>query len=256
MAKKILVTGMSGLIGGLAGRDLARDYTVSALNRRPVKGVPTTEGDINDFDTIRPAFDDIDMVVHMAAYLGVDEREQIRVNVGGTYNVFEAARDAGVSRIVFGSSGAVQSALEKYEPIKAMVEVRLDDVPEMRPIVTHKDPVRPGEVYGVAKTFGEALGCALAERDGISVLCVRLGRVRPENRPMSSREAAVYLSHRDAAQIVRRCVEAPPEVLFDIFYGVSDNFLRYRDLEHAREVIGYEPEDGGKEWPVADSWRP
>ena len=201
-------------------------------------------------------FNGVDTVVHMAAYLGPDDREQIGVNVTGTYNVFEAAREAGVTRIVFGSSGAVQSALEKDEPIKAMVEARIDDIPDPRPIVTHMDLVRPGQVYGAVKIFGEALGRVWAERYGISALCIRLGRVRPENRPMNPREAAVYLSHRDAAQIVRRCVEAPRELLFDIFYGVSDNFLRYRDLDHSREVIGYTPQDGINAWPLPEGWEP
>ena len=189
MAKRILVTGVSGLIGGLVGRDLARDYDVRALNRRPVEGMVTTEADITDFDAIRPAFTDIDTVVHMAAYLGKDERQQIDVNVTGTYNVFKAARGAGVERIVFASSGAVQSALEKDEPIRAMVEARLQDIPEPRPLVTHMDPVRPGQVYGAVKVFGEALARVWAETHGISVLCIRLGRVRPENRPANAREA-------------------------------------------------------------------
>ena len=54
----ILVTGMSGLIGGLAGRELAsRGYQVSALNRQDVPGYPTTRADITDLDAIRPAFE-------------------------------------------------------------------------------------------------------------------------------------------------------------------------------------------------------
>ena len=53
--KNILVTGMSGLIGGLAGRELARrGYRVSALNRQDVPGFSTTRADITDLDAIRP----------------------------------------------------------------------------------------------------------------------------------------------------------------------------------------------------------
>ena len=69
-------------------------------------------------------------------------------------------------------------------------------------------------------------------------------------RLLARGEAAVYLSHRDAAQIVRRCVEAPDSVSFDIMYGVSDNFTRFRDIEHAKEVVGYAPQDGIKSWPL------
>ena len=64
----------------------------------------------------------------------------------------------------------------------------------------------------------------------------------------------MYLSHRDTAQIVRRCVEADKNVGFDIVFGVSDNFTRFRDLEHAKDVIGYVPADGIREWPLPDDW--
>ena len=90
---------------------------------------------------------------------------------------------------------------------------------------------------------------------GISVLCIRLGRVVQEDRPRDSRHAAVYLSHRDVAQMVERCVEAPDDVRFDIFYAVSDNRARFRDIAHAREVIGYVPQDGIHDWPEAPAKR-
>ncbi|MDA0233151.1 MAG: NAD(P)-dependent oxidoreductase [Chloroflexi bacterium] len=253
--KAVLVTGMSGIIGGVAGRDLAKSYRVSALNRRPVEGFETVTADITDLNAIRPAFEGVDTVVHMAAYLGGDDQQQLEVNVRGTHNVFQAARESGVRRIVFGSSGSTMHAYETEEPFLAMTEARLANIPHPRPLLTHLDPPRPDSLYGAVKLFGEALGRSFAEQHGISVICVRLGRVRAEDRPANAREAAVYLSHRDAAQVVRRCVEAPDSVKFDIVFGVSDNFTRFRDLEHAREVIGYVPEDGIKEWPLPEGWK-
>ncbi len=253
-SRTILITGMSGIIGGLAGRDLAGTYKVRALNRRPVDGIETVTADITELDAIRPAFSGVDTVVHMAAYLGPDDQQQLEVNVHGTHNVFEAAKEAGVRRIVFGSSGSTVHAYETEEPFLAMTEVRLADIPQPHPVLTHLDPPRPDTVYGAAKLFGEALGRSFAEQHGISVICIRLGRVRAEDRPASAREAAVYLSHRDAAQVVRRCVEAPESVMFDIVFGVSNNFTRFRDLEHARQVIGYEPQDGIRQWPLPDGW--
>lgn len=252
--KTVLVTGMSGIIGGIAGRDLARDHDVRALNRRPVEGFETVTADITDLDAIRPAFVDVDTVVHMAAYLGPDDDQQLETNVRGTYNVFEAAREAGVSRIVFGSSGSTMHAYENDEPFLAMTEARLADIPQPNPVLTHLDPPRPDNVYGAVKIFGESLGRSFVEQHGISVICIRLGRVRAEDRPANSREASVYLSHRDAAQVVRRCVEAPDSVMFDVVFGVSDNFTRFRDLEHAKEVVGYEPVDGIRRWPLPDGW--
>ncbi|MCZ6539661.1 MAG: NAD-dependent epimerase/dehydratase family protein, partial [Chloroflexi bacterium] len=126
--KKILVTGMSGLIGGIVGRHLASlGHDIRALNRGPVEGFDTVQADITDYNAIRPAFDGIDTVIHLAAYLGSDDKSQIDVNIAGTYNLFEAGGDAGVKRVIFGSSGAVQRAAEKYEPIKSMIEARVGD---------------------------------------------------------------------------------------------------------------------------------
>jgi nucleoside-diphosphate-sugar epimerase len=243
--KNILVTGMSGLIGGVAGRELARrGYNVSALNRQDVRGFRTTRASITDLNAIRPAFQGIDCVVHMAAYLGPSDALQLSVNIEGTYNVFEAAKEAGVKRFVFGSSGATQMGYEREEPVRSMVEARYEDIPDPPGRVYHDSPARPDRMYGVAKAAGEIMGRYYSETHGISVICIKLGRVTAEDRPDSPRNAAVYLSQRDAAQIVWRCVEAPADVRYGIVYGVSDNRTRFRDLEHTTQLVGYVPEDG------------
>lgn len=242
--QNILVTGMSGLIGGIAGRDLAkRGYNVTALNRSEVEGFKTTRADITDIEAIRPAFEGIDAVVHMAAYLGTCHETQFNVNIKGTYNVYEAAKDAGVKRFVFGSSGATQKQYETEEPYLAMVQARFNDIPDPAPRIDHHSTPRPGDIYGVAKLTGENLGRYYSEIYGISVICIRLGGVNAQDKPVNPRYAAVYLSHRDAAQIVRCCIEAPQNISFDIVYGVSDNRTRFRDLEHTRNLVGYQPQD-------------
>ena len=55
--KKVLVTGMSGLIGSLVRERIEGKYVLSALNRRPVEGIECHQGDIADLDAIRPAFE-------------------------------------------------------------------------------------------------------------------------------------------------------------------------------------------------------
>ncbi len=251
--QRVLVTGMSGLIGGLVGRALARDYEVRALNRRPIEGVDCFQADINDLEAIRPAFEGVHAVAHMAAYLGPDVEGQLATNIRGVYNVFEAAREAGLRRIVFASSGSTVRLYEDDEGIRALTEARWDDVPDPRPVIDHTVPVRPLGVYGAAKVFGEALGRHYAESFGISVLCIRIGRVVEEDRPADAWHASCYVSHRDIVQMVERCVKAPESLKFDIFYAVSDNRGRYRDIEHARDVVGYVPQDGIRDWPPAGS---
>jgi nucleoside-diphosphate-sugar epimerase len=251
MTKKILVTGMSGLIGGLAGRDLATDYDVRALNRRAIEGVDCLQADIADMAAIRPAFDGIDTVVHMAAYLGAELEGHLQANIRGVYNVFEAARQAGVRRVIFGSSGATVNHHEKEEPYVAMTEARWADVPEDVPLIDHTSALRPTGMYGAAKAWGEALGRVYSEEHGLSVICIRLGRVTEEDWPRDARHAAVYLSHRDVTQMIRKCVEAPDEIAYEIVYAVSDNRGRFRDIEHAHKTVGYIPQDGVQDWPSA-----
>jgi len=248
--KRILITGMSGLIGGMVGKSLAKDNYVRALNRSPVEGVDCVQADISNLQAIRTAFSGIDTVIHMAAYLGPEFSGQVSGNLIGAYNVFEAAREAGVKRFIFGSSGATQMQYEVDEPIKSMVEARWDDVPSPRPILTPQDAARPNGIYGATKVWGEALGRYYSDAHGMSVICIRIGRVVKEDWPYDARHAAVYCSHRDIIQMVEKCVLAPDTLRFDIFYAVSNNKGRYRDLDHAREVLDYEPQDGISEWPM------
>ena len=60
---------------------------------------------------------------------------------------------------------------------------------------------------------------------------------------MRVREYSTYLGHRDVVDLIRRCIDAPEGLRYDIFYGVSNNKWGYRDLEHAREVLGFVPQD-------------
>ena len=241
---------MSGLIGGLLRRRLEEmgGYELTALNRRPVEGIDTLQADISDLDAIRPAFEGKDLVVHLAALLLDASWERLRdVNVIGTYNVYEAARQAGVKRVVFASSGAAISAWEKVPPYDAIAAGRYDEVPESWPMVTHES-VRPLALYGATKVWGEALGRHFAETYGLSIICVRIGAVHQDNRPREVRDYAVFLSHRDVVEALVKTMEAPEDVRYDVIFAVSRNRWGYRDLEHAREVVGYEPRDSAEDF--------
>ncbi len=58
---------------------------------------------------------------------------------------------------------------------------------------------------------------------------------------------AAWLSHRDVADMLHRCIEAPADLMYDIFFAVSNNRWNYRDLSHPKEVIGYEPQDSAED---------
>jgi nucleoside-diphosphate-sugar epimerase len=245
MARRtVLVTGMSGLIGGVVRKQLEGAYELRGLNRSPIAGVKIHQADIADLDAIRPAFEGVDTVVHLAAVARGDAPwdEIHRTNVVGTYNVFEAARAAGVKRVIFASSGATVSGYERESPYAEIATGRHDGLTTW-PKLTHESPVRPTGLYGASKVWGEALARHYADGRGLSAICLRIGHVTRDDRPHEPRDFSVWLSQRDIAQMVQRSIEAPAPVRFDIFFVVSDNRWSYRDLEHPREVVGFAPLD-------------
>jgi nucleoside-diphosphate-sugar epimerase len=243
-ALRVLVTGLSGLIGGVLRRALAPRHRLSALNRRPVEGLPGHRADIADLEAIQPAFEGIDVVVHLAALAGGGAPWDAvhRHNVVGTRNVLEAAHRAGVRRVVFASSGATVSAVERDPPYAALVAGRYHEV-ESWEWLTHRSPPRPAGLYGVSKLFGEALGRHYADAHGLSVVCLRIGAVNAADRPQAAREFSVWLSQRDAARAFELAIVAPASLRHEVVFVTSENRWGYRDLAHARHVLGYVPRD-------------
>ena len=240
----VLVTGLSGLIGSALHRHLDQNaYEVRGLNRRAVPGVTCHQADIADLAAIEPAFAGVDVVVHLAAAIGSPPFEAVlRHNVVGTYNVFEASRRAGVRRVIFASSGAVVSGYESEPSFAALVAGRYDEAGSI-PMLTEESPLRPSGLYGASKVWGEALGRHYADAHGLSVICVRIGRVTHGDRPQSTREFTVWCSQRDIARFLVHCIAAAASVRFETFFVTSNNRWGYRDLTHARDVLGWEPLD-------------
>ena len=236
---------MSGLIGGLAGRKFAERYDVSALGRSEVEGFPTTIADVgNGIDEILPALDGVETVVHMAASRGnVPAETHIKANVTGVYNLFEACRIAGIKRIVAASTGAVIAGYEKDDPFKSLVHDPDFEMPDHRPMIKVDDPIRPRNMYSVSKMFTENLGRMYSEQYDMSIICIRIGKVEIEDVPLNARNASVWCSHRDIIQMIDKAVHAPDDLKYAVVFACSDNPTRYRDIEHARNVLGFVPQD-------------
>ena len=255
--KRVLVTGAEGVIGGAVREFLGGRHELRALTRT-AQGYPSHVADIADLEAILPAFAGMDAVVHLAASPAVETpwEEVLPNNLVGTYNVFEAARRAGVGAVVFASSN---HAIGMYELEGAPGIYELDD-PR---VYDHTVEVRPDSLYGVSKVYGEAMGRYYMERHGLRVFCLRIGAVRAGDDPTSAevlgsspslldlrtaeerrkRMRAVWLSRRDCAQLIGRCLEAD-HVRWAVVYGISDNPRQFWDIGHARAVLGYAPEDG------------
>ncbi|MFC6614293.1 NAD-dependent epimerase/dehydratase family protein [Halopenitus salinus] len=272
----VLVTGAYGRCGTAILDHLHDDpdHEFTYLNRsdrdedHPYGGYDTVVADVADYEALRSACEGMDAVVHLAAYPFVDGEwnDVLEPNIVGTYNVLEAARDAGVGSVVFASTNHVMGMYEE-EFAPELYE------PDFDLELTHEDPVRPDSLYGTSKVFGEAIGRQYVENYEFpnQFYALRICSVRHEayDHPYGDAEAAVeegriergsaeyrrevnrmkatWHSRRDFAQLVDRCLR-DDDVSFGIFSGVSDNDRRWFDIEHAREVLGYEPQDNAETW--------
>jgi nucleoside-diphosphate-sugar epimerase len=227
--KKVLITGAGGRIGGDLAERLRDRYDLRLMHRRPVpETTPATDpviADIADFAQVAAAMAGVDAVVHMAADPSTRApwESVLEHNIVGTYNVFEAARRAGVRRVVFASTNHVMGMYDRDR---------------QWPIYAHQ-PVRPDSLYGVSKAFGEALGSFYADQHGLGVICLRIGWATAE--PMDDIGRWMWLSPRDCAQVVWRAIES--DLRFGVFYAISGNGGRHWDITDTMERLGYRPED-------------
>ena len=124
---KLLITGLNGVVGQVLRPALEERYEISALSRSGVDGLPPEQvfkADIADIDSLRPAFEGIDVVLNLAADGGMSSKDgmnagwdsMLQNNIIGTYNVLEVARQAGVSRVILASSGATSNGYELKKP--------------------------------------------------------------------------------------------------------------------------------------------
>ncbi len=247
MVERILVTGMSGLIGSALRTELEDEVELSALNRREVEGVKTTQADLADKAAMEEAFIDQDMVIHLGAVIhdGVGWDALLNTNVIGTRNVFEAALEQGVKKVVFTSSGATVAGWERVEPYASLVNGRYDELPDEIPLIDEDMAVRPANVYASTKVWGEAMARHYSHL-GLEIICLRIGYASEEDKPLNARQFSVWNSCRDVVQAIRLSMAYTPPENFDVFFILSDNKYGYRNLERAKSRLGYEPMDAAE----------
>lgn len=236
---RVAITGADGMIAGLLRARLSDRFAPRWLAR--------SDADVTDVAALERAFVGIEAVVHLAANADpyASWEEVLSANVVGTYFAFEAARRAGVRRVVLASSN---HAMGMY--------MWDDDVfadPTHPTQVGTDAPIRPDSLYGASKAWGEALGRLYAERHGLEVVCLRIGWVPRQDGPPSStdmrrepplvarRAPGMWLSHRDCVSLIEAALTA--DVGFAIVNGVSDNTGRWLSLDEGRRLLGWEPED-------------
>ena len=277
---QVVVTGGSGKLGRAVIDELtAHGYDVANVDVAPPREQrsPFTRIDLTDFGQMVEAFsridsryDRVDAVVHLAAIPGPGNSANAATfanNVVGTYNVFAAARAAGVRNVVWASSETV-------------LGLPFDEPPPYLP-VDEDVPLRPETTYSLGKVLDEEMARQFCRWDPeLKMIGLRFSNVmEPADYaqfPAWNDDPAIrkwnlwsYIDARDGAQAVRRALEhdargmdafiianadtvmsTPNEELVRMVFpgvpvrrplGEHDTML---SIEKARRVLGYEPIHG------------
>jgi len=224
-ARRIVYTGAAGGVGTMTRPLLAKLYPGLVLSDRvkPANLLSSEKfvaADLTKTDEVAALVKGAHSVIHLGGHSVEGTWDQIlNANIIGCYNLFEAARVAGVRRVIFASSN---HAVGFY--------------PRKRKIGTDVT-VRPDSRYGVSKAFGEALGALYSDKHGMAVTCLRIGNVG--SRPLDVRRLSIWISPEDIVQLIRIGLEHP-DIRFEILYGASDNEAAWWDNSRARS-LGYRP---------------
>jgi uronate dehydrogenase len=237
--RTVLLTGAAGGLGTLMrGLLPAYGYELRLLDARPVQDGPGAEhaivADLADRDALRAAVRGVDAVLHLAGISQESSFDRIlRANIEGTYNLYEAAREEGVRRIVFASSNHAVGFTPRPHG---------DD-----PLIPVTTPRRPDTFYGLSKCFGEDLAQLYADRHGIDTVSIRIGSCFVA--PSTVRMLSVWMSPADGARLFHAALTAGTTG-HTVVYGSSANTRLWWDLAPAR-ALGYDPQDDSEPFAAA-----
>jgi nucleoside-diphosphate-sugar epimerase len=235
--RKVLLLGGTGRVGPGIIQEYLENYTKSYdlilgyHRKKPSVELKSLKIDLKNINSLRKAFKGVDVVVNLAANSTPEAKfvEIIEPNVIGAYNVFEAARLAKCSRVVFASS---VHTIKGHEHGR---EIGPDDAP------------RPLNFYGASKVFGEALCSVFSNKYDLSCFAVRIGAyVSEDQQDIVCRTRSDYdyvISQGDLGQLIHKCIMAPKKLMYGIFSGTSDNEHKRMELRHTRRALGYKPKD-------------
>jgi UDP-glucose 4-epimerase len=234
--RRVLVTGAAGNIGSYFAEHAHDRYALRLMVRAGDEDAQrlraygeVVEGDLSDLEGMKRLCEGIDTVLHLAGDASPSATWQslLDANIIGAYNTMVAAKAAGCRRLIYASS---IHAVSGYAP----------DIQ-----VKTSEPVNPGDLYGVSKCFGEALGRYMAEQEGLSVIALRIGAFQPIEAAKDGDGVAMldaFVSQRDLTQLIARCID-DEALRFAIFHGLSDNRFKRLDISDARALVGYAPQD-------------
>jgi nucleoside-diphosphate-sugar epimerase len=227
------------LIGRIIAPALARQYRVIVADNRPplqdmqLEYLPL---DITDYECVRRNLPEhTDVIVNltalppMPAIVDPDRFQRMSdLYIKGAYNLFMAAADLQIDKVVFASTSHVAGHYERNGESVLGREIRIADYPYS------------SDIYGAMKLCAEQMGHLFAVRSGVSVICLRIGWVVENEREIllqDERSRRTVLSHEDAIEIFRLAIEADLE--YGVYYAVSDNPGKPWSTEDLSAALGF-----------------
>jgi len=211
---KILITGAGGNLGrAIIPALTAAGHTVRLFDFRDLgeTGLETVIGDVRNIDDVRTAVSGVDAIVHAAALHGIHlakwrPEDFWGINVTGTFNVYEAAREAGIKRVVLCSTMGVYG--DSARPP--------DDAWS---VVDEQKTLLPSDIYGMSKKLCEEMADVYARKWDITTVALRLGMFVPEGtfERYGFRLLFGGVDDRDVAQAVSLALTHVPAGGFDAF---------------------------------------
>ena len=230
--KKIVLTGAAGRLGSYLREPLSKmaETLVSSDIKDDIgtlyAGESYVKADLESLDAMMSLLEGADMVVHFGAY--VDEapfEKLLGPNFIGAYNVWEAAFQQGLRRVVYASSIHAVGMHPKNE------------------FIGTDAPHRPDTFYGLAKCFAEDLASMYWDKRGLESVCLRILSCAQVTNP---RAVGSWLSYDDLIQLVEKSVSTPVTG-FTVAYGVSNNDRAPVDNSNASH-LGYKPKDNAEQF--------
>ena len=224
--KKIFIAGSSGKIGQLLVSNLRDKYKLVLGDIAP-KDSDTHEIDLMKPDSYANLFEGVDCLIHLAGVC--DEipewQRTLEVNVIGSAHIFEAARVAGVKRIIYASSVQAVGYYPRAQELTTLTSAR------------------PDNMYGVSKAAVEAMAHLYADKYGISCICLRIHSL--EEKPITPRHLTTWLSQSDALRLLRASIEAK-NIHYAILNGVSKN--TQRKAFNGGSHVPFSPKDNAEDF--------
>lgn len=229
--KRILITGGFGKIAKHFIQNLDNKYQIlvadiATNNYTYSDNVQIEKADLMDFSTCLRLCNGIDTVVHLAGIVDpVSESDEIlEINIKTTQNIFKAAVESKCRRLIFASSA---QTIESY-PIDIQVNKNM--------------LVKPKNIYGVSKCFGEALAAYHSHNNGISAICLRIGAYEfPKDfTEMNARDLSAFLHPDDFNQLLIGCIETE-NIKYEVLNAISNNRYKRLDITESKEKVGYKP---------------